>query len=337
MSRALFEVQVGGVNITSALAPILTSMSVSSKAATHADTASLTVDDTGGRIVLPSPKAPVLIYLGWQGGPMREVFSGVVDEVRSSGSRSGGRSLSISAKGLDVTGRAKEGQHRHFDGMTLPAILKAAGELAGITQIEVDPRLASLVLPYVDMRGESFLHLGERLARELGGSFRVQGNRATVAARAGGYTASTVSAAWGVNLISWDLKPFVGRGRHKAARARHYDPKAAREVETSSPTGDASALADFIRRDRAADAEAARRIAGGDAAVASEAGGGGTVVIDGNGGAVPDGLCVLTGARPGADGSYRIKGVTHDYSRSGGWTTSLELAEPQGGAGTDTR
>lgn len=336
MRRAIFEVVVGGTNISTLLAPVLLGMSVSDKAGTSSDSASIEVDDTDGRIILPQPQAPVVIALGWSGGSVREVFTGTVDEVRSSGSRSGGRTLSISAKGMDTTGKAKEGQQRHFDQETVEDILRAAGSIAGITQIEVDPALARIIIPYLDMRDESFIHMGERLARDLGAGFRIQGNRAVMARRAGGY-APSVTAAWGVNLHSWDITPAIGRGRFVSTRARAYDQRAAAEIEVMAETGVEFTDAAFARRELLADEESAQRAADGDAALAREKAGGGNVVIDGSTDAVPDGLCIVAGARAGVDGSYRIKTVTHQIDRGAGWVTGLELAEPQGDAGRDTR
>jgi phage protein D len=334
--RAIFDVLVAGTSITTALAPVFTGLSITDNAGTHSDTATIEVDDTDGRIILPQPQAPVVIRLGWIGDGTREVFRGTVDEVRSSGSRGGGRSLSISAKGVDTTGKAKEGQQRHFDGQTVEAILTAAGAPAGITQIDVDPALAGVVFPYLDMRDESFLHLGERLARELGAGFRVHGERAVLAKRAGGYTPS-VTAAWGVNLQSWSMTPAIGRGRFVQTRARAYDMRRAAEVIEEAATGTTLSSAALARRELLPDKEAAKRAAESDAAAAKEKAGGGSVVIEGTTEAVPDGRCVIVGARPGIDGTYTIKTVTHSLSRGGGWTTSLELAEPQAGAGTDTR
>ena len=56
------------------------------------------------------------------------------------------------------------------------------------------------------------------------------------------------------------------------------------------------------------------------------------ITIEGDTGAIPDGLCIVTGARPGVDGSWRIESVTHSYSRGGGFVTQLSLKQP-GSAG----
>ena len=37
------------------------------------------------------------------------------------------------------------------------------------------------------------------------------------------------------------------------------------------------------------------------------------------------------------DGSYRIEAVTHTLTRAGGFVTTLELKQPQLGAGRDAR
>jgi hypothetical protein len=60
-------------------------------------------------------------------------------------------------------------------------------------------------------------------------------------------------------------------------------------------------------------------------------------VIEGNTAAIPDGLCIVSGTRPGVDGAYRIEAVTHTLSRAGGFVTALDHRQPRSGAGTDPR
>lgn len=335
--QAIFDVTISGRSIGSLLAPCLTSITVEDKAGTTSDTASIEIDDAGAKIAFPEAGAPIKISLGWLNTGMREVFSGTVDEVKSTGSRSGGMMLSITAKGFDATGKIKQGQERHFDQKTVKDIITDAGKAAGLTKVEVDPQLADVVIPYIDMRGESLLHFGQRLARMVGASFRVQGDRVTVARRAADYS-PTIRAERGINLHSWDVTPVIGRARFKKVKARYFD-KAKGKVETVEAEVDADALTDaeFFRRELAPDKAEAERAAQSDAAVAKEKGGGGSVVIEGAPDAIPDAMCVIAGARPGVDGSYRIKGVSHSYTRGGGYTTTLELAHPQGEAGKDRR
>lgn len=89
-------------------------------------------------------------------------------------------------KGLDTGGKVKEPQQRHFDDMTVEDILKAAGEPAGITDIRIDPDLASLVRDYEHMDDESYVAFGERLAEEVGGTFKIRNDAAIMAKKDSG-------------------------------------------------------------------------------------------------------------------------------------------------------
>jgi phage protein D len=324
--RAAFMVTVAGSNITSTLSPVLISLSVSDKVGTHADTATLEIDDTDGRIVLPQIGAPVIVALGWQDEGVRMVFTGTVDEVKSAGSRSSGRTLTITAKGMDTTAGPKQTQQRHFDDKSVKDILTEAGKAAGITEIDIDPSLAGIKRRSFDMRDESFIHAGERLAREIGGNFRIQGSRAIMSKRGGSYTAS-VQARWGDNLHGWDLSPALGRPQFATMRARWYDPKAAQWKETQLQTG-LSAKARHDHRYAKPDETEASQQAGSDSATSQRDQAEGSVTIEGNTSAIPDGLCIVSGARAGIDGAWRIEAVTHTYSRSAGFISQLSLKAP---------
>ena len=318
--QAIYDVTIDGQSIASRLSPILTSITVEDQAGTHSDTATIDLDDKGGQIAFPKAGAPITVALGWEGAGVREVFSGTVDEVRSSGGR-GGLTISISAKGFDSTGKAKQGQERHFDDKSVKDIIAAAASDSGIS-VEVDPKIAGTIIDYIDMRGESLLHFGQRLARMVGASFRVQGKRAVMARRASDYS-PTITATYGVNLHGWDITPVVGRAKFKKAKARYYD-KAKGRVETVEAEIDTTGITDaeFFRRELAADRAEAKRAVKADAAVSEERSGIGSVTIEGAPDAIPDGLVQIVGARPGIDGSYRIKGVSHRYTRGGGFVTT---------------
>jgi phage protein D len=333
--RAQFNVTVAGSNITTALLPVLIGLRVSDKVGTHTDSADLEIDDTEARIILPQKGGDVVIALGWESTGLRVVFRGTVDEVKSSGSRGAGRRLMIVAKGMDTTGPAKEGQQRHWDNQTIETILRDAARHAGITTVEVDPDLRGLRRAYFEMRDESFIAMGERLAREVGGNFRIVGNTAILSKRNGTYQAF-VLARWGDNLQSWDIAPQLGRPQFSTVRARWYDMIAARWDLAERATGlDVRALHAF--RFAKPDAVETTQQTDSDAATAARDAGEGTVTIEGNTAAIPDGLCIITGTRPGVDGAYRIEAVTHTLTRAGGFVTTLELKQPQQGAGSDER
>lgn len=333
--RAVFNVTVAGTNITTALMPVLLGLRVSDKVGTHTDSADLEIDDTDGRIVLPRKGAKVSIGLGWESEGMRVVFRGTVDEVKSSGNRSSGRRLKITAKGMDTTSPVKEGQQRNWDDASVEVIIRDAAGFAGISNIEIDPALRSLTRTYFEMRDESFIAMGERLAREIGANFRIVDDTVILSKRNADYQAA-VRAVWGENLHSWDITPQLGRPQFSEVRARWYDVASAGWQMVQRGTGlDVRAI--HAARLSRADATEATQQTDSDAATAERDAGEGTVTIEGNTAAVPDGLCVVAGTRAGVDGSYRIEAVTHTLTRGGGFVTSLDLKQPQGGAGSDAR
>ena len=180
---SIYQVSIDSTDVTSRVKPLLISLDVQLQAGGQGDTAALTFDDTGGQIVMPRKGAKISVALGWLGGPLQIVFDGTVDEVRSSGSRGGGRTLAVSAKGFDAEGKVKDAQRRHWDDATVQKILQDAAQSAGLAGVKVDPQLAGETIPYWAMVDESFLHMGQRLAQRIGGHFRVQGDTAVMARR----------------------------------------------------------------------------------------------------------------------------------------------------------
>ncbi|KZM41824.1 late control D family protein, partial [Labrenzia sp. OB1] len=91
-----WSVVIDGNDISSQMSNYLETITVTDKAGASSDSCSLRMDDTGGAIRLPQPGGSVLVRLNGV-----QVFAGIIDSVKSSGSRSSGRSLSVSAKGFD--------------------------------------------------------------------------------------------------------------------------------------------------------------------------------------------------------------------------------------------
>jgi phage protein D len=172
--------------------------------------------------------------------------------------------------------------------------------------------------------------MGERLAREIGGNFRIQGMKAIMSKRGGSYTAAVV-AAWGRNLHGWDISPSLGRTQYSQMRARWYDSGKAQWQEAEEDTA-LSVEARHDHRYAKPDEDEAMQQTASDRATSERDAGEGSVTIEGDTAATPDGLCIVTGARPGIDGTYRIESVTHSYSRGGGFVTQLSLKQPGSGS-----
>lgn len=337
-----FSVEIGDRNITQDLMPLLVNLRVQISSAAHLDEAEIRFSDEKGA-VLPKIGAYSL-RIGFRGEDEKAsslLFVGAIDGVRSECNRSGGRHLTISAKSGDLFGRLKERQERHWDETTISEAFAAAAQSVGLTA-HVDPELGQLRRGWLAMEGESFLAFGQRLASEIGGTFRVSGGHAVLLARSGGRTASgrelsTIAAVYGENLISWDIAPVAARPRYSQVVVPSYDARAgASSAETLDiPSGGASAK--LISGRPAGDPEEARQRAHALLVETARHSGGGEILIAGNQKALPEALCKLSGARTGIDGSYRILAVEHTLARNEGFLTRLQLGEPADGAGSSHR
>lgn len=336
-----WKVFVDGNDLTSAMRPFLTKITVSDKDGSASDTCSLDFDDGGGQVKLPAEGASVQVFL--QGV---SVFAGKVDTVRSNGSRGGGRTLAVGAKGFDAKGKAKEPQSHHMDDATLQQFLDKAAKNAGLKSVTIDPAFAVIKRNYWSAGAESFLHLGQKLAREVGGTFKIRGDQAVLAKRGEGMSATgqampTITGLVGSgsvagNVINWSIAPITGRAKFSKTKVRYFDRPAANFKEFEVETGIEADATDEVRT-AVADEDQAKAVAEGRKSESEREGGSGTVLLDLVVEAQAEGTFVLTGARPGVDGAYRISGVTHSADRSGGSTTSLDLKQPTAGAGKDER
>ncbi|WP_018261371.1 phage late control D family protein [Methylobacterium sp. WSM2598] len=333
-----WRVSVNGTDASSAMNPYLVSIEVTDKAGGSSDTATLEFDDTDGQVRFPSKGSPVEIALEGV-----TVFKGVVDSAESSGSRGGVMTLSVSCKSVDKRGKAKQRLHKHKDDATLEEFLRDAAKEAGLSGVKVDKQLGAIKRAYWSTEGRSFLQLGQELAGELGATFKIQGDTAVFAARGAGATPAggtmpSVEATRPGNLLTWRISPKETRPRYAKARVRYYDRKAAKWQTEDVEIGDAPGAPEVLDLPTAprASKDHAKDHGRGRKAESEREGGSGEVAILLDVAARAEGTCVLSGTRPGIDGTYRIESVTHKVTR-GSAETTLSLKQPQGGAGEDDR
>ncbi len=342
--KAIYSIYIEGSDVSSGFVSVVTSITVKDSAGQSADTANIDLDNSNSQISFPRVGVKMAIGLGWEGTAPILLFEGLVDEVRSTGGRGQGRMMSISAKSADTRGKLKEPKEEHKDRSSLGDVASAWGKDAGLNEVKVHPDLAKIERPYWSMENESFLQWGARVAKEVGATFKVMGERAVMTPRSSGKSASgkglpKIRAEWGRNLISWSISPILSRPAFKKFEARYYDPKEAKwrretfEAKEVSEGIEASSTLRFVRADK----ETAKAESESYGNESDREKGGGSVTIDGDPTAQAEAECELIGTDPGVDGTYRIETATHNYTRSGGYTTDLDLKQPKGDAGKDNR
>lgn len=330
---AQYVVEIDGSDISQKVEPYLQSISVQDRAGTSTDSAAILLNDSSGELTFPKHNAKMRISLGFRGEGIGLVFAGTVDEVKSFGSRQGGKTIEVLAKGLDTSGKMKEPQQRHFDDKTVQVILEEACAFASVTDVRVDPDICDIVRDYEHMDDESALAFGQRLAKELGCTFKVRNDAAIMVLKnavrePGGVELPPVTVEFGKHIHSWRISPYIGRPRYSQVRVRYYDRARAVHDEIILDTEVEGSDAVDIGRFEAVDKKHAEQKAASIKADCQRNSGVGHLVIEGNAFAQPEAVCNVVGLRDGVSGRYVIDGVNHKYSRGSGFVTRLDLAYP---------
>ncbi len=337
LPRAYYMISIDGSDVTSNFDPVLINLRIPLTDGGKSDTLEVTLDDSYGRIAMPRIGASVTAMLAWSDGSGAVFFQGKTDEPESEGSRGGGMTLRITARATDMEGKPKEKQQEHEDDKKFGDVAEKWGKKADL-KVQVDDKLKSIKRSYWAMQNESFMGWGQRMAEELGATFKIMGDKAVFVPRNSGKSVTgtalgTVMATYGDNIISWSITPVQTRPKYQDAIVRYYDNKEAKwQRERVGITG-LNGKVPFVETKKAADKDRAKNKAESNAEEAKRGKGGGQITIIGNPNAQAQTNLIVAGVRSGVDGTYRITTATHNYSRSEGWLTTCDLEQPQGEEG----
>lgn len=338
--KAYCTVVVNGVDVTNKLDPHLLSVSTMLRGS-GSDAIRLELDNRDARLQLPPMDSMVIVALGWSNENLIRVTRGIVNSYESSFSRhDGGRKLYIDTSGANERGQGRSIVTRTWgtgappgktQGKMIPfsQIMQDAAKAAGYA-MDVSAAFAGVERDWWQQVNESFHHFGLRMAQELGGVFKLDGDRATFTKpgeSVDGKALPTIRAKWGDNLLSWRIKPFVPRGTWGEFAATYYDAAAGEWKRISEKAGLAGAPFDFTQSIYTLPVPAPNKQVGQqqlEGVKSQMEAGVGWMIINGEPLAVPHGKIVVEGAGPGVDTTYTITNVDHVYSR-GGYLTRVDM------------
>ena len=345
---ATFSVIVNGINVTDKFNPYAIKIVIEEGMFGTGDHAEVTLDDTKGQIELPPLNAPIRIGLGWQDTGPIHVFTGFVENLTSIGSRESGRLLVLGCISTDPLSAIKTTQNAHKDGGDLKEAANQFAKAAGL-DVKIDPAL-NRTRDYWWIGGHSFKQWGEAMARQLGGTFKVAGDQATLTKRtsdtnADGDQLPTVAAdvdetkgnviRWSITVTNEETHKDNAAPTYDADKAENADVKADDKSSAGSGNQGDGALNNKFKQP---DADQARDQANSNQMEQFIRVINGIIVIIGEPMAVSGGMVKLTGARPGIDGTYRILNCIHTYTRDGstGYLTEMHLGNAGTGQGSPT-
>jgi uncharacterized protein len=299
----------------------------------------------------------------WGGPGLTTVFAGVVSNCESGfGRKGGGRRLWIEGTSGDVRGTSKQLMRKHWGegskddsqsgqsggaggasggggggGMIpLKTVLTDMFSKVGMS-VQMSGAIADVKQDYWNVN-DSPANFLARIARDRGGLSKIANNVAMIIPAAGGVnsrgqTLAIVDAVWGVNMIGWRIKPYAGRPQYGEAQSRFFKlfdgewDKATQAIGGETPFGGASAITHAV-------ASVANKTEGdstnsGAEQMSNAKRGKGWVLLNGEPLCMAGSHILITGARPGVDGTYLVVESEHNYTRAGGYTTRANVQYPE--------
>lgn len=155
-----YRLVIDGMEITPTIDGRLTNLTLTDNRGLEADTLAFTLSDHDGALELPETGVEIQLFLGWQGQPLVDKGTYIVDEVEHSGTPD---QLSLNARSANMRASLPGTKSRSWHNTTI-------GELVSTIAAEHDlepkvaEHLAGIRIAHLDQTEESDLNLLTRLA-----------------------------------------------------------------------------------------------------------------------------------------------------------------------------
>ncbi len=328
MPKPVFSIIADGVDVTSAISPALISMAIVDGEGTSNDTLSLEIDDLDGNIAAPRTGV-VLRALGGYEGNMRDFGLFSVDSVVYSGWP---QKITIGAQAVAAKSLARHRVLKAYSEEEFPTYGDIFAAVADAVQVplRISVSLAQLPNPYQAQQEEDSQEFLLRMGENIGASVTWKAGQIVVVPKGAGQAVSgnaleLLRVAVGENLIDYTVRQRDAP-QHSSVEATWYDRKKNQRMVVQVETGQEGQPL-LLRRPYAGEAEA-MRAAEAAARKLQRIRADATFLIDGTPGAMAEAWADVSGIRADVDGKWRIKQVTHTFSATTPYSTSLDCEVP---------
>lgn len=321
LTRATYRIAVAGKDITDAVRPRLSELTITSSRGGHADQLDLVLDATDGRLALPRTGAEVKVSIGFDGQGVQLQGSFTIDEVEHAGTPD---LITVRGRSAKLATSINTRKERSFSNTTVGHVVKVIAGENGLTP-RVAPSLASIEVDQIDQT-ESDIAMLRRLGEQWDAVATVKagylifgpiGVASTVSGKA--LPRATITRAAG-DRHRYHL---AARNAYTGVRARWHDADAATgKTALSGGKGHVKVL----RGDFATEADAKRAAAAEMARVKRGAATFELSLATGRPDLMPEMPITLQGWLDEiAAVEWIISKATHSVTGSGGYTTHIEL------------
>lgn len=329
--RPYIQISVGGTDITSVLSQVAMSVTITDTSGSDADNLQLEIADPNG-VISPPKKGVTITVIAGYADRKRDFGQFVVDQVTYNGYP---QTISISAQSADARSEQKQKREKSYGKDEYPTYGDLFSELANRAglQLSIANDLASKENEYEAQSEEDDIEFASRIARGLDAGVTIKSGRMVVAKRGDGQTISgqpsqTIIISEGLNILSYSVTG-VDKPLHSSVEARWFDRK---KVEHKLIVQSANDIGPTLQiRQPFQSEEEATRFAEARARELNRASGNANFEINGDPFVYAEARAIAQGIRPGVDGLWVVKSVTHTWSGSDIYRTSLDCEPPSTG------
>lgn len=167
-----FRILVNNKDISPVLRPRLVSLNLSENGEDEADRLDITLDDTDGKLELPSLGVSIQVAIGWKNGPMYDKGTFIVSGISYNGAPD---TLTLHARSANLTDSLKTLQEQSYHDTTLGAILELIARRNGLTAGIAD-NLRNRKIRHIDQTGESDAAFLRRLGKQFDAVATIKNN-----------------------------------------------------------------------------------------------------------------------------------------------------------------
>ncbi|OSM01648.1 contractile injection system protein, VgrG/Pvc8 family [Magnetofaba australis] len=322
--QPIYKIEADSKDITANLDPLLIALSVSDKASMKSDSASITLDDDGGRIAPPRLGAQLKLFLGYAGQGLIDLGQFVVDAVEMSGPP---RQMRIRANAADMRSALRAPIDQSWRGQTLGAIVQTIAKRHELTP-SIEPKLAAILIAHIDQTKESDANFIARLAHKYDAVVKIAQKQLVFVpkdgARSVGGAPLKSHAIPYDGIVSWSVT-LADRNQYNGVEAYWHDLDQAQSnceragapqqpiyrIPTTYPTAEAARAAakSYLNKLTRTQASLSLTLPGRPEIQAEE-------------------QIVLSGFGPLLDGAWTVESAQHDLDAGRGLSTRLETSRP---------
>lgn len=333
MPTPYFKISAGGVDITSKLVGRGISLTINDGVGVESDTIALSIDDHDG--IVKAPRTGVILDVegGYLDGERRNFGQFKVDQVTYNGYP---QKIDISAQAVDAKSAQKQQRVDQFPKEDFPTFGDIYAKVAGRMglQLAISAEIGSKSVSFEFQSEESDLSFATRLGRRLDASVTVKSGRLVVAKRGTGKSVSgqplpTILVTGGSNVLTYSVTR-KDKPKHSKVEATYFDRDKVEavtveaKIDSDGPT--------FLMRTPFQTKQDAELAAKAQAKELERGEASASFSINGAPSARAEAFVVASNIRGDVDGNWRAKSVTHNFSASSAYTTSIECELPDGEA-----